>query len=184
MSRIYDDNNRIVPVTLLKILPSKLIGKQDHKTLVVNTLHNANKPQQVALEAAKFKKGQVFTKISDTMYSEEGNLNWDMVKQGSQVRITGVSKGKGFAGVIKKHGFHRGPKSHGSDHHRAPGSIGSAYPQRVVLGKKMPGHLGTDTVTLKKALIVEIDKDNSLIAIKGAIPGPNRSYLRIYNIKQ
>lgn len=95
------------------------------------------------------------------------------------VRLFATGKGKGFQGVIKRHGFSRGPETHGSDHHRSPGSIGSGYPQRVFPGKKLPGRMGSKTVTLKNRPLIAIDTEKEIIAIKGSIPGPRKAKITI-----
>jgi large subunit ribosomal protein L3 len=96
----------------------------------------------------------------------------DMFADGDFVDVTGVSKGKSFAGVIKRHNFARGPKTHGSDHHRAPGSIGpGTTPGRVYKGLKMAGHMGAETATIKKLRVVRIDGDRNLLLVKGSLPG-------------
>ena len=96
----------------------------------------------------------------------------DLFADGDFVDVTGVSKGKSFAGVIKRHNFARGPKTHGSDHHRAPGSIGpGTTPGRVYKGLKMAGHMGAETATIKKLRVVRIDGDRNLLLVKGSLPG-------------
>jgi large subunit ribosomal protein L3 len=96
----------------------------------------------------------------------------DVFAAGDEVDVTGVSKGKGTAGVIKRHNFRRGPKTHGSDHHRAPGSIGpGTTPGRVYRGLKMSGHMGDETVTVKKVRVVRTDPDRNLLLVKGSLPG-------------
>jgi large subunit ribosomal protein L3 len=96
----------------------------------------------------------------------------DLFADGDFVDVTGVSKGKSFAGVIKRHNFARGPKTHGSDHHRAPGSIGpGTTPGRVYKGLKMAGHMGADTATIKKLRVVRADSDRNLLLVKGSLPG-------------
>ncbi|MDP2946232.1 MAG: 50S ribosomal protein L3 [bacterium] len=93
-------------------------------------------------------------------------------KSGDKVTVIAISKGKGFQGVVKRHGFHGGPKSHGQkDKHRAPGSIGASWPQHVIKGMRMAGRMGGDKITVKNLEVIEVDKENNLIAIKGAIPG-------------
>lgn len=180
MSRIYDQNDKQVPVTFLHILPSKIIkDRKDQIVLCVETNTSSAKPQQETLKQAGFKKGFVFTLKDSAFYNDKGLVDYDKLKENGPVTIKAVSKGKGFAGVIKRHNFGRGPTTHGSDHHRAPGSIGSAYPQRVVPGKKMPGHLGAVNTTVKKVKIVDFDEKNQIIAVKGAIPGPNKGIIRI-----
>ena len=96
----------------------------------------------------------------------------DMFTAGDLVDVTGISKGKGFAGHIKRHNFHRGPTTHGSDHHRAPGSIGpGTTPGRVYRGLKMAGHMGDERVTIKKVRVVRADLDRNLLLVKGSLPG-------------
>ncbi len=91
---------------------------------------------------------------------------------GDKVNVVAISKGKGFQGVVKRHGFHGGPKSHGQkDRHRAPGSIGASFPEHVFKGMRMAGRMGTDRVTVKNLEVVEVDSENNLIALKGAVPG-------------
>lgn len=100
---------------------------------------------------------------------------------GDLLKVTGISKGKGFQGVVKRHGFHGGPKSHGQKHSlRAPGSIGSTAPQRVVKGRKMGGHMGVDKISIKNLRLVEVDENQKRIAVKGAIPGWRGRIIKIY----
>jgi large subunit ribosomal protein L3 len=102
----------------------------------------------------------------------------DVFAEGDLVDVTGVSKGKGFAGQIKRHNFHRGPKTHGSDHHREPGSIGpGTTPGRVYKGLKMAGHMGDQRKTVKKLRVVRADTDRNLLLVKGSLPGPRGSLI-------
>ena len=102
----------------------------------------------------------------------------DLFAEGDLVDITGVSKGKGFAGHVKRHHFARGPKTHGSDHHRAPGSIGpGTTPGRVYKGMKMAGHMGDERITIKKLRVVRADADRNLILVRGSVPGPRNSLI-------
>ena len=104
----------------------------------------------------------------------------DLFAEGDLVDVTGVSKGKGFAGVIKRHNFHRGPKTHGSDHHRAPGSIGpGTTPGRVYRGLKMSGHMGDERVTIKKVRVVRTDTDRNLLLVNGSLPGARGSLILV-----
>ncbi len=104
----------------------------------------------------------------------------DVFADGDLVDVTGVSKGKGFAGHIKRHHFHRGPKSHGSDHHREPGSIGpGTTPGRVYKGVKMAGHMGDETATIKKLRVVRADNERNLLLVKGSLPGPRGSLILV-----
>jgi len=104
----------------------------------------------------------------------------DVFADGDLVDVTGVSKGKGFAGPIKRHNFHRGPKTHGSDHHREPGSIGpGTTPGRVYKGLKMGGHMGDERTTVKKVRVVRTDPERNLLLVKGSLPGPRGSLILV-----
>jgi 50S ribosomal protein L3, bacterial len=104
----------------------------------------------------------------------------DLFAEGDLVDVTGVSKGKGFAGHIKRHNFHRGPKTHGSDHHRAPGSIGpGTTPGRVYKGVRMAGHMGDEQVTTKKVRVVRADAEHNLLMVKGSLPGGRNSLILV-----
>jgi len=107
-------------------------------------------------------------------------ISVDVFSIGEKVNVSGVSKGRGFQGTIKRHGFHRGPETHGSRNHRAPGSIGnSAWPGRVIKGKKMPGHMGVNRETVKNLTIMDIKHDDNLLLIKGAVPGWKTGILEV-----
>ncbi len=107
-----------------------------------------------------------------------------MFNNGEIVNVSGISKGKGFQGVVKRHGFKGSPASHGTKHTlRAPGSIGSAWPQRVFKGKRMAGRMGSDRITVKGLEIIDIDKEDNLLAIKGAVPGKKGTLLEIVATK-
>lgn len=102
------------------------------------------------------------------------------IEEGKKLRVSGTSKGKGFQGVVKRHGFRGGPKTHGQKHsHRAPGSIGSTTPQRVLPGKKMAGRMGCDRITLKSVKVVEVDNEQKTVLLKGSVPGNNGGRLEI-----
>ena len=103
----------------------------------------------------------------------------DQFEIGDAIQVTGTSKGKGFAGTVKRHNFNTGPKTHGSHNYRAPGSIGSGYPQHVFKGMKMAGRMGGDRVTVKGLKIVHVDAARNLLAILGAVPGPRKSLVMV-----
>ncbi len=110
----------------------------------------------------------------------EDEKDFGSFAQGDRVRVSGRSKGRGFQGVVKRHGFHGGPKTHGQKNRlRAPGSIGATAPQRVMKGKRMAGHMGTERVTLKNLLIVDIKSEERILSLKGAVPGQNKSEVQI-----
>ena len=99
--------------------------------------------------------------------------------------VIGVSKGRGFAGLVKRHHFRGGDGSHGSMHHRAPGSIGaSSYPSRVFPGLRMAGHMGTDQVTVRNLEVIEVDSEQNVLVVKGAVPGPNGAYVIVRRAKR
>ena len=111
-------------------------------------------------------------RTDETELKPGDEINISAFVPGDKVTVVAISKGKGFQGVVKRHGFHGGPKSHGQkDRHRAPGSIGASWPQHVIKGMKMAGRMGGDKITVKNLEVVEVDKENNLIALKGAIPG-------------
>lgn len=112
-------------------------------------------------------------------YQVGQEIKADLFSAGEKVDVVGTSKGKGFAGAIKRHNFHRGPMAHGSKYHRRPGSLGAKGPARVYKGRKLPGHLGAARVTVQNLEVVRVDADRNLLAIKGAIPGPRGGLIMI-----
>jgi len=136
------------------------------------------------IKAKKVAMTQVYTlegrRIPVTLVLLESPGDFSSFAQGAKFSITGTSKGKGFQGAVKRHGFAGAPKSHGHKHDlRRVGSIGSGFPERVVKGRRMPGHMGGATVTIRNLEVVRIDKENKLIAIKGALPGAAGSVVKI-----
>ena len=179
MTRIIDqDTGKMIPVTLLlaegsDVLQVKTVQKDGYAAMVLGSFtrknfgKNENKKykfiQELACEDADMKKGETITLSS-----------LDGVKR---VKVTGTSKGKGFAGVIKRWNFSRGPETHGSHHHREPGSVGMcSKPGRVLKGKKLPGQYGNKQKTLISE-IVEIDAEKNIFAVKGDVPGAKKGYL-------
>jgi large subunit ribosomal protein L3 len=116
---------------------------------------------------------------SDKHLSVGDKIDCSIFETGDIVKVSAVSKGKGFAGTIKRYNFSCGPKTHGSHNYRAPGSIGAGYPQHVFKGQKMAGQMGHKSVTTKNLQIVKIDKENNLICIKGAVPGPKQALVKV-----
>ena len=111
---------------------------------------------------------------------ETGDLA--VIKEGDLIKVSGITKGHGFQGVVKRHGFSGGPKTHGQkNRYRAPGSIGSTAPQRVLPGRKMPGHMGVERVTVKNLKVVSLDQDKKILTVQGAIPGTNGGKIEIYH---
>lgn len=112
-------------------------------------------------------------------YQVGQEIKTDVFAPGDWVDVTGTSKGKGFAGGIKRHGMHRGPMKHGSKYHRRPGSTAAKGPARIFPGRKMPGRLGGEKVTVQKLLVVKVDPERNLLLVRGAIPGPRQSLVTI-----
>lgn len=182
MTRLIEENGKVTPITVVQCEPNE-----------VTQLKTVEKDGYLAavLGFAKFKKP---TKTKKFQHLKEFKISEDQLEKyqkgaqitvaefeaGEFVKITATSKGKGFQGVIKRHNFSRGPESHGSHHHREPGSVGQcAKPGRVAKGKKLPGRTGGKTVSIRSALISHLDPENNLICIKGAVPGPNGAVVTI-----
>lgn len=189
MTQVFGEDGSVVPVTIVDVNEVYMIGKKDedkdgYQAIILGKgkKKNANKP-----EIGKYKKlgfvPNFIKEIRDTVIEMEENTLIDatLFENGEVVSVTGDTKGKGFQGVVKRWGFHGGPKTHGqSDRWRAPGSIGSGTtPGRVYKGKKMAGRMGGNQITVKNLEIVLVDKENGLIGIKGSIPGNKGSYIII-----
>lgn len=189
MTQIFKGDN-VIPMTLIESGPNFVVQvktkEKDGYAAVqlgfgMRKEKNIKKPQRGHLEKIKNKISNI--KNTNLRYLKEfrvenselklgDEIKPDIFTAGDKVSVIAISKGKGFQGVVKRHGFHGGPKSHGQkDRHRAPGSIGAAWPQFVIKGMKMAGRMGGDKVTVKNLEVVEVDKENNLIALKGAVPG-------------
>ena len=187
MTRQYDKSHQAVPITVVLALPNKVVQvKTDHQdgygALQVGAGNSRHMNKPLTGHAKASGASPQLTReyrISDHKGKIGDELTVEQFAAGDSVKVTARSKGKGFAGVVKRHGFHGGPASHGSDHHRAPGSIGSQQPQRVPKGKKMAGHMGAKTVTAIKVKVIDIIKDENLILLKGSIPGPKKGWVII-----
>jgi len=179
MTRVFNEEGNSLPVTLLSNVPIKVAriieeAKNGYNAVLVEEITNDKKNKKRKVNKYEFR----LDAKSEITIADEIKLS-DFQK-GEKVEIVGTGKGKGFSGAIKRHGFSRGPTTHGSDHHRAVGSIGGGYPQRVVLGRKMPGRMGANQVTIKNLVVTDVSEDNSVIAIAGSIPGAKNSLVKIY----
>lgn len=196
MTSLYDSRGRRVGATMLKVEPNLVIqiktteGKDGYNSVQIGASEkkSVRKPQIGHLKKAGIEKKvrwmrEVRVEETDLEPGTEISLN-QVFSVGDAVKITGVSKGRGFQGGVKRHGFHGGPKTHGqSDRHRAPGSIGAGTtPGRVYKGKKMAGHMGVDQVSYKNLEVLSVDKDNHILTIKGGVPGPVGALIRVENI--
>ncbi len=176
MTRLIQDDGRVIPITVIECPPNEVTQvkttEKDGYPAIVLGFSKLKKP----MKTKKFKVQKEF-KIDEKEvenYKKGDNISVESLKEIEIVKITATSKGKGFQGVIKRHNFRRGPETHGSHHHREPGSIGAcAKPGRVHKGKKLPGRMGNAKVTLNKVKIAYLDPKKHLIGLKGAVPGPN-----------
>jgi large subunit ribosomal protein L3 len=199
MTQTFDENGSVVPVTVLKAGPCVVVQrktreKDGYDAVQLGLVEAGRKTRSTKPREGHFKKAgaapcrvlREFRIGSDASGASEGGLNvGDSVKAtlfrpSEKVHVIGVSKGKGFAGVVKRHHFRGGRATHGSMFHRAPGSIGaSAFPSRVLPGMRAAGHMGQDRVTAKNLLVVEVIEDQDLILVRGAVPGAIGTYVEI-----
>jgi len=174
MARVFDAEGRQVAVSKALLLPAKI-------SQIKTVEKDGYQAVQISAQKGEGKKIKNI-RTKEFNLAEIGNLKKDdklavEFKAGDIVDIRGTSKGKGFAGTIKRHGFKRGPESHGGNNVREPGSIGAQQPQRVVLGRKMAGHMGVKVTTIRNLEVVAVMDD--IILISGAIPGPNKGIIEI-----
>ncbi len=192
MTQIFKEDGTVVPVTVvqagpLKVVQVKTSDKDGYDAIQVGygeiKEKKVNKPlkghfDKAEVEYKKYLKEYKVEKIDDYEIGQE--LKADVFTEGDKIDVTGVSKGKGFQGSIKRHGQSRGPETHGSKYHRASGSMGaSAWPARVFKGKKLPGHMGHVKTTVENLEVVRIDAEKNYILVKGAVPGPKGGLLTI-----
>ena len=184
MTRVFGPFGKAFPVTVIQVGPcfviqKKTTDKEKYEAVQIGfeplKEKKTNKPTAGHFQAAgqgAFRYLKEF-KVADASEFELGQeLTADFFKVGEKVHITGQSKGRGFAGTIKRHGFSRGPETHGNTNHRKPGSIGtSATPSHVIKGRKMPGQLGAEKVTVKNLQVLDVRQEDNIILVKGAVPG-------------
>jgi len=190
MTQIFDDG-RAVPVTVVEagpcfVVQKKTVDNDGYNAIQVGFVNrkekHVNKPLQGHFAKAGLKPFQYLMEFrTDNIddYTVGQEIKVDIFADGELVDVTGTSKGKGFAGGIKRHGFQRGPMKHGSKYHRRPGSLGAKGPARVFKGRKLPGRAGGERVTIQNLPIVKVDAERNLLLVKGAIPGPKKSLVVI-----
>ncbi len=196
MTNVFSPDGRLVPVTVVQVGPCvvtqvKTMETDGYTALQLGfderPMEKLNKPIAGHLKKAGDKGFRVLREFRTENVEEiepGAEVNIDMFTVGEKVTVSGISKGRGFQGTIKRHGFSRGPETHGNRNHRKPGSIGnSAWPAKVIKGKKLPGHMGTDRKTTKNLTIVDIKPEENLILLKGAVPGPKTGILEVYKTK-
>ncbi len=186
MSQIYDETGMVLPVTVIEVpenWQNVVVGKTAGQVLVgAGAKRHINKPLAGQLALAKAKSAKLFSVETDKPYEIGSKIGLDIFEQGEKVNVTGISKGKGFQGTVKRHHFNTGPRTHGSNNYRQPGSIGSTFPQRVVKGRRMGGQMGAKKATVQNLKIVKID--NNRLFLLGAVPGPNSTGVLIWSPKE
>jgi len=196
MTQIFTENGDVVPVTVVEsgnnfVLQNKTVESDGYNAVQLGfgevKEYKVNKPLQGHFAKAGVKPVKFIRelRLADAPeYKVGDSIGVDIFEAGELVDVTGTSKGKGFAGGIKRHNFACGPMGHGSKSHREPGSTGamiSGPGGRVLKGKKLPGRMGGERVTVQRLTVVRVDEDRNLILIKGAIPGPKKSFVVIKN---
>jgi len=192
MTQIFDENGIVIPVTVIEAGPCSVVQVKTVETDGYNATvlsfgeikdKNVNKPIKGIFAKAKLPAKRYLRefKCEDSNEVSVGDeVKVDVFQMGDMVDVSGTSKGKGFQGVIKRHGQHRGPMGHGSMYHRRPGSMGpTSSPGRVFKGKKLPGHMGMKTITIQNLEVVRVDLDKNVLLVKGSVPGAKGSLLKI-----
>jgi large subunit ribosomal protein L3 len=196
MTGVFSSEGRYTPATVIEAGPCVVTQIKTMDTDGYNALQlgfggkrtsRVNKPMQGHFKKSGdqcFQFMREFSVENPADYNVGQELTVEMFKVGERVDVVGTSKGRGFSGVIKRHGFHRGPMTHGSRNVRRPGSVGcSAWPAKIIKGKKMPGHYGTDRKTIRNLEIVDIRSDDNLILVKGAVPGAESGLVAVNKLK-
>jgi large subunit ribosomal protein L3 len=199
MSQVFREDGQAVPVTLLKAGPCMVVQRKtptaDGYDAVQLGLVEFIKPQRInkpatghlkkaGAEGARFMR-EFHLRPGDDDFKPGDKVLVDQFKPKDKVDVIGISKGRGFAGVVKRHHFRGGEGSHGSMFHRAPGSIGaSSYPSRVLPGMRMGGHMGHERVTVRNLEIIDVDTQDNVLVVKGAVPGPNGGYVVVRRAKR
>jgi large subunit ribosomal protein L3 len=199
MTQMFRPDGQAVPVTLLKAGPCMVVQRKTPTTDGYNSVQlgllefvkpqRINKPatghlKKAGVDGAKFMRELPLQPGDDDLKTGDKVLV-DQFKPNDKVDVIGISKGRGFAGVVKRHHFGGGEGTHGSMFHRAPGSIGaSSFPSRVLPGMRMGGHMGNERVTVRNLEVVEVDTEDNVLVVKGAVPGPNGGYVVVRRAKR
>jgi large subunit ribosomal protein L3 len=197
MTSSFAPDGRLVPVTVVQVGPCvvtqvKTQEKDGYAAIQLGfdetSVEKLNKPISGHLKKTTDKGYRVLKEFrTESVQDVEPGavVDLDIFSIGDKVTVTGTTKGRGFQGTIKRHGFSRGPESHGNRNHRKPGSIGnSAWPAKVIRGKRMPGHMGVETETVKNLTVVDIKHKDNLLLLKGAVPGPKTGIIKIYKTQK
>ncbi|ALS26174.1 50S ribosomal protein L3 [Paenibacillus cisolokensis] len=191
MTQVFSPEGNVIPVTVIEAGPCVVLQKKDLENDGYEAVQlgfsdkkekNATKPEiGHAKKAGSAPKRYVreIRGVNLSEYEVGQEVKADIFSAGEFVDVTGISKGKGFAGVIKRWGQSRGPMAHGSRYHRGPGSMGSIQANRVPKGKHLPGHMGHETVTIQKLEIIRVDAERNVILVKGSVPGPKNGFVKV-----
>jgi len=191
MTELFDEQGRAIPLTVIEAGPCVVVQKKTTKTDGYNALQvgfgevkerSLNKPLKGHFARANVKPRRFLRELRlDNVegYEVGQEIKVDIFAPGDRVDVTGITKGKGFAGGVKRWGFGRGPMAHGSKYHRSPGSLQSRDAARVFKGRRMPGHLGHERVTIQNLKVFRVDPEKNLLLVKGAVPGPRGSLVLI-----
>ena len=194
MTQIFTEDGLVIPVTVIEAGPVSVVQKKT----VENDGYNAiqvgyvdakdkalNKPQKGHLAVAGVSNKKVLKEFrleDDSNYNVGDEIKVDIFAEGDKIDVTGISKGHGYAGTVKRWGTHRGPMTHGSGYHRGVGSMGAcSTPSRVMKNKRLPGHMGVEQVTVQNLDVVKVDAEKNIILVKGAVPGPKGGVVTIKN---
>ena len=191
MTQVFTKNGKLIPVTVIEVEPNvvtqiKTVEKDGYDAVQLSTgtvrEKVVNKPQLGNTKKANTEPKRFLREIrgiNTSDYTLGQIISVDTFKEGEMVDVSGISKGKGFQGVIKRHNQSRGPMGHGSQYHRGVGSLGTMLPMHVLKGKKMPGHMGNVKTTIQNLEVISIDTENNVILVKGNVPGPKQSLVII-----
>ena len=191
MTEVFSTNGKLVPVTVIEIEPNVVTQIKTKENdgyeavqLGFDTVKEkiSNKPKIGHTKKANSAPKRFLREIRGVdinSYTLGQEVKADLFEAGEIVDVTGISKGKGYQGVIKKNNQHRGPMAHGSKYHRGVGSLGTMRPMRVIPGKALPGHMGAEQVTIQNLEIIQVDMENNCILVKGSIPGPKKGFVVI-----
>ena len=190
MTSVFTKEGRLLPVTVIEVLPNKVmqiktVEKDGYNAIQLGAIDKkesrATKAEIGSAKKANTTPKRFLKEIRDFegSYNVGDEIAADLFTVGEIVDVTGTTKGKGFAGVIKRHNQSRGPMGHGSHYHRRPGSLGTMLPKRVLKGKKLAGHMGVETVTIQNLEVIEANKNENYILISGNVPGAKNSLILI-----
>ena len=194
MTQIFTEDGLVIPVTVIEagpvaVVQKKTVEKDGYNAIQVGYVDAKdkamNKPQKGHLAVAGVSNKRVLKEFrleDDSAYNVGDVISAEIFAEGDKIDVTGISKGHGYAGTVKRWGTHRGPMTHGSGYHRGVGSMGAcSTPSRVMKNKRLPGHMGVEQVTVQNLDVVKVDAEKNIILVKGAVPGPKGGVVTIKN---